>query len=191
MPLALSEYAIDFAFSSARLNASTLPMSGFSAPARTTMPICERARSTLLPARTNPWRLRSSIEAPTMITTSAGSPRLRRLGIDERRAARRNEAVAAAALECRRELGISLVKPGGDHHVNVRRGCRSRDQQRCHSRETGRPSGERFLLHEIPFVLIAHLVLSRCLEKFHKIAIRILQQDLLAARPYDNIVAET
>jgi len=48
-----------------------------------------------------------------MITTSAGSPRLRRLeslpGESRATGARRNEAVAAAALECRRELGN---KPG-------------------------------------------------------------------------------
>jgi len=33
--------------------------------------------------------------------------------------------------------------------------------------------------------------LSRSLEEFDNIAIRILEQDLLAARPYDNIVTET
>ena len=52
MPLPLSEYAIDFAASSVLRNASTLPISGFSAPARTTMPISERASSILLSART-------------------------------------------------------------------------------------------------------------------------------------------
>ena len=32
--------------------------------------------------------------------------------------------------------------------------------------------------------------LSRSLEEFDRIAIRVLEQDLLATRPYDNIVAE-
>src|SRR6266702_214120 len=60
---------------------STLPMSGFAAPARTTMPISDRARSTLLPARTNPRLPSSSAAPPSRITTSAVSPRARRVGI--------------------------------------------------------------------------------------------------------------
>ena len=39
--------------------------------------------------------------------------------------------------------------------------------------------------------LALHLVLSRSLEEFHKNAIEIFEQEMLAARPYDNIVAET
>jgi hypothetical protein len=54
VPLPLSEYAIDFASRSVFLNASTVAMSGLAAPACTTMPICERARTTLLSARTSP-----------------------------------------------------------------------------------------------------------------------------------------
>ena len=55
-------------------SASTLPISGFAAPARTTMPICDRARSTLLSARTKP---RGQVVGgpPSRITTSAASPR--------------------------------------------------------------------------------------------------------------------
>jgi hypothetical protein len=69
------------AASSALRNASTLPMSGFAAPARTTMPICDRASSTLLSGRTQPRLPSSSAALSSRITTSAVSPRARRLGI--------------------------------------------------------------------------------------------------------------
>ena len=81
VPLPLSEYAIDFAARSVARKASTLPMSGFAAPARTTIPTCESASSTLLSPRTTPRLPSSSAAAPSRITTSALSPRARRAGI--------------------------------------------------------------------------------------------------------------
>ena len=63
------------ACSSARVSASTVLMSGFGAPARTAMPMLDRARSTRLPATTRPAFASSSMPAAAMITTSARSPR--------------------------------------------------------------------------------------------------------------------
>ena len=77
-----SEQAIDFAASSVLLNASTLPMSGFGAPACTTMPISERASVTLLSARSRPALASLSAAPPSRITTSAASPCASRVGID-------------------------------------------------------------------------------------------------------------
>ncbi len=82
MPLPESEQAIDFAASSVALNASTLPMSGLAAPARTTMPISERASVTLLSARSKPALASLSAAPPSRITTSAASPCASRVGID-------------------------------------------------------------------------------------------------------------
>ena len=81
-PLALDEYAIDFACSNARLSASTDVTSGLGAPARTARPIRDRTRSTRLPAMTLPCLIRSSSACAAMMTTSAGSPRCRRFGIE-------------------------------------------------------------------------------------------------------------
>jgi hypothetical protein len=62
------------------LNASTLLMSGFGAPARTAAPINERARSARLEATTLPSLIKLSNDSPTTITTSTGSPRAIRFG---------------------------------------------------------------------------------------------------------------
>ena len=66
-----SQEAIDFADSNVLRKAATLPMSGFSEPSRTTMPISDRASSTLLSACARP-RLPSSSAAPP---SSMPSPR--------------------------------------------------------------------------------------------------------------------
>src|SRR5215510_4994950 len=81
-PLALDEYAIDFASTTARFNASTELTSGFVAPARTATPIVEFARSTRLPATTLPCLIKCSSESPVRITRSAASPRCSRFGIE-------------------------------------------------------------------------------------------------------------
>jgi hypothetical protein len=67
--------AIDFAPSSARLKASTEPMSGFFAPAFTATPMPQLAKARLLPAATLPCFASWSIASPPMITASAVSPR--------------------------------------------------------------------------------------------------------------------
>jgi hypothetical protein len=54
VPLALAEYAIDFASRIVRINASSVLMSGFGAPARTATPMLDFARSTRLPGATQP-----------------------------------------------------------------------------------------------------------------------------------------
>jgi hypothetical protein len=72
---------MDFAANSNLRNDSTLLISGAAAPERTTMPTCDRARSTLLPARTKPRFASSSAAPPSRITTSAVSPRARRAGM--------------------------------------------------------------------------------------------------------------
>src|SRR5712691_11118381 len=102
---------MDFAASSVLRNASTLPIFGFATPARTTMPICDRARSTFVPARTNPRSTSSSAESSiqdhyvrSLASREAGGNRLRRVA--HRWAARRDQAVAARALEGRTQLGI-------------------------------------------------------------------------------------
>src|SRR5216684_2498992 len=114
---------MDFAATSVLRSVSTLLISGFAAPARTTMPISERASSTLLSARTNP-RLPSSSAAP---------PRVSRVGIasgespiDGPRVV--TKAVTACALESGAQLGIDSIKTGGDHHTHVGRGCGPRHQ---------------------------------------------------------------
>src|SRR6185437_9799538 len=82
MPLALVEIAIDWQASSVRVRASTVPSSGLQAPARTARPIPDRAS-----ARVCPGRIRPAFSNPTRlaldpITTSTGSPRSMRAGIE-------------------------------------------------------------------------------------------------------------
>ncbi len=72
---------MDLASSRLRLSASTLPMSGLGAPARTDMPIKERTRSTRLPATTLPSPASASSAGAAEITTSARSLRASRLGM--------------------------------------------------------------------------------------------------------------
>jgi hypothetical protein len=124
---------MDFAATSVLRSVSTLLISGFAAPARTTMPISERASSTLLSARTNPRLPSSSAAPPSRITTSAASPRVSRVGIasgespiDGPRVV--TKAVTACALESGAQLGIDSIKTGGDHHTHVGRGCGPRHQ---------------------------------------------------------------
>ena len=57
-------------------------MPGFGAPAFTTIPMRESARSTSLPLTTLPSFASASSEVRARITTSAGSPRDRRFGIE-------------------------------------------------------------------------------------------------------------
>ena len=129
---------MDFAASSVLRNASTLPISGFAAPA-TTMPIRERASSTLLPARTTP-RLPQFVggaaiddhDVRGLASREAGGNGLGRF--THRWAARRDQAVAARALERRAQLGIDLIETGRDHHLQVGRRHRARDQQRGDSK---------------------------------------------------------
>ena len=73
MPLALAEYAMDFARRSVSVSAATELMSGLGAPARTAMPMVERTRSTRLPATTFPWAISSSRADDARMTMSAGS----------------------------------------------------------------------------------------------------------------------
>src|SRR5712672_1693698 len=51
------------------------------APARTTKPVCTSASTALLSVRTNPFLPSSSADPPSKITTSALSPRAKRVGI--------------------------------------------------------------------------------------------------------------
>src|SRR5262245_14439352 len=81
-PLTLDEYAIDFAASSVRFKASTVPMSGLTAPARTATPMLDRTRSTRLPGTTRLALIMSSIDDEAITSTSARSPRCRRLGME-------------------------------------------------------------------------------------------------------------
>ena len=82
VPLTLAEYAIDFAARSVRTSASTEPMSGFGAPARTAMPIRDSTRSTREPASTSPAAISASSACAETMMTSAGSPRASRVGIE-------------------------------------------------------------------------------------------------------------
>src|ERR1044072_9170812 len=72
---------MDFAASSVLRSASTVLMSGLGWPARTTMPMNDSASGTRLPARVSSRASRMSAPCPSMITTSACSPRARRVGI--------------------------------------------------------------------------------------------------------------
>jgi hypothetical protein len=74
-PLTLAEYAIDLAWRSVRFSASTVLMSGVGAPARTAIPMADRARSTRLPGTTLPSLMNPSSPSPATMTTSTGSPR--------------------------------------------------------------------------------------------------------------------
>ena len=60
------------------MNASTVLMSGVGAPARTAIPIADRARSTRLPATTLPSLMNPSSAVSAMTRTSTGSPRCSR-----------------------------------------------------------------------------------------------------------------
>ncbi len=125
---------MDLAARSVLRSASTLPMSGLAAPSRTTMPISDRASSILLSARTNP-RLPSSSAAAAIQDHDVGAlaarqPRRDRFRrIAHRGTARRDQMVAARALEGRPELGISAVKAGRDHDLDIGGACRLHDQQ--------------------------------------------------------------
>ena len=63
-------------------NASTVLISGLGAPARTAMPVTERARSTRVAVRRCPVAARSSNALPLKISRSAVSPRSSRTGMD-------------------------------------------------------------------------------------------------------------
>ena len=65
----------------ALVNASTVEMSGFGAPARTAIAIDERARSTRLPGMALPSVIIRSSAGAAMMSTSAGSPRASRIGM--------------------------------------------------------------------------------------------------------------
>ena len=65
MPLALAEYAMDFARSSVCVNAATVLISGLGAPARTAMPMLDCTRSTRLPATTLPCLISCRARGPT------------------------------------------------------------------------------------------------------------------------------
>ena len=80
-PLALSDQATDFAASSARLNASTVLISGFGAPLRTAIAILERTRSTVVPAATWPLATSGAMASLATMITSSGSPRSSRIGM--------------------------------------------------------------------------------------------------------------
>jgi len=56
-------------------------MSGFDAPARTAIPIGERTRSTRLVLTALPCSIISPSASPTMMSTSAASPRASRTGM--------------------------------------------------------------------------------------------------------------
>jgi len=64
------------------LSASTVLMSGLGAPLRTAKPMEERTRSTWLPGTTLPWATSASSAGRARITTSAGSLRAKRLGME-------------------------------------------------------------------------------------------------------------
>jgi hypothetical protein len=81
-PLTLAEYAIDFASSKARLSPSTVLMSGFGAPARTAMPMDERATDLWPSARTRPSSRNCRNRPSATMTMSAISPRFSRLWIE-------------------------------------------------------------------------------------------------------------
>ena len=72
-PLPTRRYAIERAFSSARLSASTEPMSGAGACSRTATPIPDRARSVRVVATIRPCRIHCSSGAETVMSTSNGS----------------------------------------------------------------------------------------------------------------------
>ena len=74
-PLTLAEYAMDFACRSVRFSASTELMSGLGAPARTAMPMAERASATRLSASILPSLINSPSASSASMTTSTGSPR--------------------------------------------------------------------------------------------------------------------
>ncbi|MGC1696454.1 MAG: hypothetical protein WA743_14435 [Pseudolabrys sp.] len=75
LPLAPSlDRTTDFAFSSARLKASTVPMSGLGAPFFTDTPSPQRARSALPSRRITPCAASSSTAARVMIATSNAAP---------------------------------------------------------------------------------------------------------------------
>lgn len=71
---------MDPAASNVRRSASAEPMSGRGAPARTTTPMPERARSVRLSAATVPCATSWPSASPTMMSTSTGSFRASRAG---------------------------------------------------------------------------------------------------------------
>src|SRR3954471_9994863 len=73
-PAAGSIMATEGASSSARLKASTLPMSGRGAPSFTATPIPTRASGAVEPAATLPLAVRSASAAGVSTTKSKGSP---------------------------------------------------------------------------------------------------------------------
>ena len=73
-PLPTLRYAIDLAFSKARLNALTELMSGFGVPALTSTPIPERAMSVRVSGTILPSRIHWSMGDEPLIKTSNGSP---------------------------------------------------------------------------------------------------------------------
>ena len=136
---------MDFAASSVRRNASTLPMSGFAAPARTTIPTRDRASSTLLSARTNPpSRARRrprhpGSRRPRFAARETGGNRLRRVA--HRGPARRDQTVAAGALERRAQLSVSPIETRRYHHAHVV--GRGRARQPTGRPRQVRPTSER------------------------------------------------
>ena len=73
-PLPTGRKAIDLASSRVRLNASTEPISGFRAPARTSTPMPERARSMRVVATIFPCVIQVSTGADPLMTRSHVSP---------------------------------------------------------------------------------------------------------------------
>lgn len=69
---------MDIACSSVRFNASAEPMSGLGAPARTAMPITERATGKQPSASTKPSAMNSRCKPSATITMSTTSPRFKR-----------------------------------------------------------------------------------------------------------------
>ena len=100
------------------------------------MPICDRARSTLLTARKIPLGELvggSSIEDHDVCRLAAREPggnRLRRVA--QRGTTCRDQAVAGRALEPRPQLRIDAVETGRDHHVHVGSQHRGLGQQGNH-----------------------------------------------------------
>jgi len=143
---------MDFAASSVLRSASTLLISGFAAPARTTMPISERAR---LCCRRAPIpacraRRRPSIQDHDVRGLASREPGGNRLWrIAHRWTARRDQAVTACALESRAQLGIDSIKTGGDHHTHVGRGC-SPHHQNGGDAKRRQPVNKRASFHAAP-----------------------------------------
>src|SRR5262249_6085685 len=128
-------------------------MSGFAAPARTTMPTCERARRILLPAWTNPRLASASADPPSRITTSAASPRAKRVRIASGESPSDGPRVVTrwwplARSKAGPQFGIDPIKAGRDHHMHIGGSGYAHDRQDRRTKHD-EPSNERSWFHKL------------------------------------------